>query len=287
MNKRTTGEKIFQVVNYFFLFLLCITMIYPLWSTIIQSFSATASSGGYDLWVKNPSINAYKMLLKDNEIWYAYANTIFRTIVGTVLSVLVTAMFAYPLSRKDMPYKGLFTVLLIVTMLFDAGMIPRYIVYEKLNLLENRLVYILPYAINAYNAIIIRSYFSSLPEAISESAMIDGASELKIFFKIIIPLSLPVLATVALWDAVMHWNTWLDSMLYFNDTTKQVLQMYIQRMLEATTITGRTFEGQENTFTLENMQSATIVISVLPMLIIYPMIQKYFVKGITIGSVKG
>ena len=287
MNKQTTSERVFQVINYIILLLLGFTTLYPLWSTIVQSLSNASTSDIYNMWIKDFTFSAYSTLLQDKEIWMAYANTIFRTVVGTFLSVLVTAMYAYPLSRKEMPFKGFFGILMIITMMFSGGMIPVYLLIKSLHLLDNRLVYILPGLMSAYNAIIMRNYFASLPEAVVESALIDGASERKIFFSIIIPLSMPVLATVALWNAVGHWNSWFDSMLYFNDTSKQTLQLYLQRMLENNTITGRIFQGEDITFTTEGLHAATIVVAVLPMLIVYPFIQKYFVKGITLGSVKG
>lgn len=289
MNKKSKGEIIFAVFNYIFLLLLGLSTLYPLWSTLVLSLSTAADSakGGFNLYTSNPTFQAYKVLIKQSEIWHAYGITIMRTLIGTFLSVLVTAMYAYPLSRRNMPLKRFFSVYMIITMLFNGGMIPTYLVIKGLGLLDNFWVYILPMLMSAYNAVILRNYFASLPEAVIESALMDGASELKIFIKMIIPMSMPALATVALWNAVGHWNAWFDSMLYFNDTSKQVLQLYLQRMLNNSQVTDRVFEGQEILYSDNTMQAATIIIAVLPMLAIYPFIQKYFVKGITLGSVKG
>lgn len=289
MNKKSKGEIIFTVFNYIFLLLFGLSTLYPMWSTFVLSISTVADSakGGFNLYTSNPTLQAYKVLIKQSEIWHAYGITIMRTLIGTFLSVLVTAMYAYPLSRRNMPLKRFFSVYMIITMLFGGGMIPTYLVIKGLGLLDNFWVYILPILMSAYNAVILRNYFASLPEAVIESALMDGASELTIFIKMIIPMSMPALATVALWNAVGHWNSWFDSMLYFNDTSKQVLQLYLQRMLNNNQIVDRVFEGQEILYSDNTMQAATIIVAVLPMLVIYPFIQKYFVKGITLGSVKG
>ncbi len=289
MNKKSKGEIIFTVFNYIFLLLFGLSTLYPMWSTFVLSISTVADSakGGFNLYTSNPTLQAYKVLIKQSEIWHAYGITIMRTLIGTFLSVLVTAMYAYPLSRRNMPLKRFFSVYMIITMLFGGGMIPTYLVIKGLGLLDNFWVYILPMLMSAYNAVILRNYFASLPEAVIESALMDGASELTIFIKMIIPMSMPALATVALWNAVGHWNSWFDSMLYFNDTSKQVLQLYLQRMLNNNQIVDRVFEGQEILYSDNTMQAATIIVAVLPMLVIYPFIQKYFVKGITLGSVKG
>ncbi len=290
MYKRSKAEIVFGVFNYAFLLLFGLTTLYPLWSTIVLSFSTAADSakGGFNFFTLHPTIQAYQVLIQKDEIWTAYGITILRTIIGTFTSVLVTAMYAYPLARRNMPLKKFFSVFLIITMLFNGGMIPTYLVIKGLHLLDNFWVYILPGLISAYNAIILRNYFAGLPESVIESALIDGASEIKIFIKMIIPMSMPALATVALWNAVANWNAWFDSMLYFNDSTKQVLQLFLQRMLSSTQpAADRVFEGQQVLYSDKTLQAATIVVAVLPMLVIYPFIQKYFVKGITLGSVKG
>ncbi len=284
--KLSISAKIFQVFNFAFLTLFAFTTIYPLWSTVVQSLSQSGIGRFYDLVIGKFTLFAYEFILTDKEIWTAYGVSIYRTVAGTFLSVLVTALYAYPLSRKGMPLKGFFTVYMVITMLFTGGMIPLYLVIQKMHLLNNLLVYLIPGMMSTYNAIILRNFFASLPSALIESALIDGASEKKIFFSIILPLSKPALATVALWSAVSHWNAWFDSMLYFTGTKFQTIQLYLQRMVSENARTDGIISGLDVDNSVECIQSATIVLVVLPMLIVYPFIQKYFVTGITLGSVK-
>ena len=175
-------------------------------------------------------------------------------------------------------------------MIFEGGMIPNYLLIKKLKLIDNRLVYILPCAVSAYNIIIMKSFFKSLPESLSESAKIDGANDFRILWSIILPVSKPVLATVGLWTAVMHWNAWLDGMLYINDNSKQILQIFLQRIVkegQSTLLERGITDPDVTSFTPETIKSATIIVTILPILIVYPFVQKYFVKGIMLGSVKG
>lgn len=290
MNKKTYGEKIFEIINVFLLLLLALLAIYPFWHTLVLSVSSYADSlrGGYYLWPTSFVTKAYKDICSDSLLWVSYANTIVRTFVGTVLGVLVTAAVAYPLSRKTLPFRKALITYVMFTMIFHGGMIPTYLLIRTLNLVNNRWVYILPQLISAYNTIVIKSYFESLPESLIESAKIEGCSEFRIFRSIMLPLSKPVLATVALFIGVGHWNSWFDSMIYFTDTNKQVVQLYLQHVINSSTIdTGSLMtEGMEMVGS-KTTTAATIVVTVVPMLCVYPFIQKYFTKGITLGAVKG
>ncbi len=233
MIKQSKNEKIFTVFNYIFLGLLAFTTVYPFIYTISISLSTTAEAlrGGFHLYPKEISFLSYKMVLSNKDVFIGYGNTIYRTVLGTFLVILMTSMFAYPLSRKYMPDRKLYTFMVLFTMLFAGGLIPTYLLIKKLNLIDNRLVYVLPGMISAFNVIIVRSFFQSLPESLQESAKLDGANEFQILFQIIMPLSKPVLATVALWSAVGHWNAWFDSMLYMTSSSKQVLQTFLQRIV--------------------------------------------------------
>lgn len=290
--KRSRSERIFEWVNLVLLTLLMFTMLYPFLYTFSISLSTTAEAmrKGLHLYPREVSLTSYSMVFKNEDILISYGNTLLRTVVGTSATIFISAMFAYPLSKKYMPNRRIYAFLLLFTMLFSGGIIPTYLLIKNLGLLNNRLVYILPSIISAYNVIVIRSFFESIPESLTESAKIDGANEFTIFLKIVLPLSKPVLATVGLWSAVAHWNAWFDSMLYMTDKSKQVLQTVLQRIITESNVTliQQGIVNPDTTqFTPETMKSATIIVSILPILMVYPFIQRYFVKGIMLGSVKG
>ncbi len=291
MRKRPKGERVFAVFNVVFLTLFAFTTLYPFIFTLSKSLSTQAAiiKDVYYLYPKEVTFAAYQRVLSGKQLYVTYANTIFRTVVGTVLTLIVTAMYAYPLSRKTMPHKNFFMKYTIITMLFSGGTIPIYIVINKLHLLNNRAVYILPMLVTAYNVIIMKSFFQSIPDGVVESAKVDGASEFTILFKIILPLSKAVLATVGLWVAVAHWNSWFDSMLYIDDKSKQVVQLYLQQIVQKglTNDLGDGMSNDINVQTADTIKSATIMVTVLPILCVYPFIQKYFISGVMLGSVKG
>lgn len=293
MKKLTAGECVFQIFNYILLILLAICCIYPFLYTLTISLStaAEATKSGFHIYPREVSFEAYKVVLSNKSMGMAYLNTIGRTVIGTLFALVVTTLYAYALSRRQMPYRKFFTMYILFTMLFSGGTIPTYLVIKKLGLLDNRLVYILPSAITAYNVIIARSFFVSVPESLHESALLDGASELKIFSKIYIPLAKPVIMTLLLWGAVGHWNAWYDAMIYINDNSKIVVQLLLQRMVQqaqATVInTGSEGTIGGSTVMPVTIRSATIMAAILPILAVYPFIQKYFMSGIMLGAVKG
>ena len=291
MIKSTLGEKIFSFFNTIFLIFVAFVSVYPLLYTLSISLSSAAEAArmGFHLYPREISLSAYKMVFANEELYQAYGNTIARTVLGTAGALIVTSMFAYPMSRSHMPLKRPIMLILIFAMLFDGGIIPLYLLIKNFGLIDNRLVYILPSLISAYNCIILINSFKALPESLMESAKLDGASEMTILFRIIIPLSKPVLATVGLWAAVGHWNTWMDGLLYINSNDKQILQIFLQRIVKQSQLSMES--GLTNvdvmSYTSETITSATIMVTILPILLVYPYIQKYFVKGIMLGSVKG
>lgn len=295
MIQRTRGEKIFGVFNYIILTIFAFTTLYPFLYTFTMSISTEAEASQIGLHIlpnfKQVTLDPYKMVFKNASIWNAYKYTLFRAICGTLLSLVVTCFYGYALSRPKLPLKKFFTVYIMFTMMFHAGQIPGYLNLKSLGLINNILVYILPYSIVAYNVIIAKSFFASIPESLNESAKIDGAGELRTFFQIIVPLSKPIIMTLALWDVVKHWNLWLDSVLYMNDNRKIVVQHYIQRIINEgqTNLITDTAASDENQIqvTAETIKSASIIVATAPILAGYPFIQKYFVKGVTLGAVKG
>lgn len=295
MIQRTTGEKIFSVFNYIILTVFAFTTLYPFLYTFTMSLSTDAEAAKEGLHIlpnfKAVTLAAYKAVFRNPSIWGAYKYTLFRAVFGTLLSLVVTCFYAYALSRPKLPLKKLFTWYIMITMMFQAGQIPNYLNLKSLGLINNILVYILPGTIVAYNVVVAKSFFASLPESLNESAKIDGAGELRIFFQIIVPLSMPIIMTLALWEVVKHWNSWLDSVLYMNDSRKIVVQHYLQRIINEgqTNLITNNAIGDESLqqVTGETIKAASIMVVTAPILVAYPFIQKYFVKGVTLGAVKG
>lgn len=318
--KRSSGEKVFNVVNIALLGLLAVLTVYPFVYTASLSLSNAqeaardglhfvpgnpallgqavadlmharfhAAAAGFAAYGRGLSLEAYRMVFSNREILIGYGNTLFRTIVGTLLTLLATALAAYPLSRKNMPFRRRMTFLVMFTMLFSGGLVPGYLLIRSLGLINSIWVYVLPTLVSAFNILILKNFFQSIPDSLAESAMMDGANDFSILFRIYLPLSKPALATIALWTAVGHWNSWFDGLLYMTDNSKQVLQVFLRRIVIENS-TEMVEKGILNpsllSFTPETIKAATVVVTILPILFIYPFAQKYFVKGTMLGSVK-
>ncbi len=235
------------------------------------------------------SFMSYVMVFKNPNMLIGYTNTLFRTVVGTILVLLMTCIAAYPLSRKSMPFRKQLVFFLLFTMLFGGGLIPTFLLIKALGLYNNIWVYIIPGLLGAFNIIIVKNFFQSIPDSYAESAQLDGASDWTILFRIYMPLSKPVLATVALWTAVGHWNSWFDAMIFINDNTKQVLQTFLQRIVieGSTDLIEKGMVNPDLTqYTSDTVKAATVIVTILPILLVYPFVQKYFVKGIMLGGIK-
>ncbi|MBO0600710.1 carbohydrate ABC transporter permease [Sporosarcina sp. E16_3] len=283
----------FNVVNMTFIVLFSIAVLYPFWQTIVLSFTDAnqASSLGLNIWPERWITDAYVYIFSYEQIGVAYLNTIFRTVTGTILIVIFTVLAAYPLSKRNLPYRNTITILFLIAMFFSGGMIPDYLLIKNLGLLDNRLALILPSALNVFYVIIMRNYFMTIDKGIEESAVMDGANHLTILMKIIMPLSKPVIVTIALWAAIGHWNEWFHALIYIQDDTKTVLQMVVRDMLvnmnlsQETQVSGA---GATNSnLLLSNVRAATVMVSIGPIILVYPFAQKYFIRGIMIGSLKG
>ena len=292
----TVSSIILDVVIYIFLILLMIVTLYP----IIYIFSVSLSSqaafeaGKVVLWPVEPNLDAYKEIITGKTVPMSFLQAVINTVLYTVISLALTTTLAYPLSRsKDrVPFPGLITKLIVFTMFFTAGMIPVYLIVQMVGLLDTRWALILPVAISTYNLIVMRSFFESVPVELEEAAFIDGANELTIFVKIILPLSKAALATVGLFYGVYMWNTWFSAMLYLSDRVKNLypLQYIIRQIVMENQLAAEAqAAGELNTVTVStvSLKYATLFISIVPMLCVYPFIQKYFVKGVMVGSVKG
>jgi putative aldouronate transport system permease protein len=218
-----------------------------------------------------------------------FLNSIIRATLGTILSLLVYGLTAYPLSKRRLPGVKILTWIFVFTMLFDGGIIPNYILIRNLGLMNTRFALIVQGVVSAFNIIIMRNFFFSLPESLEESAKIEGAGDLTIFFRIVVPLSKPVMATIGLWVAVWHWNNWFDAMIYITDRSKQILQIILREILinNSGEMMNEMRMMSNLDFQMLQLRAAVIIISVVPVMLIYPFIQRYFIKGIMLGSVKG
>ena len=290
--RRSKGEKIFNVFNILFLIGVGVVALYPFIYTLSISLStaAEANRDSLHLYPREATLAAFRIVLTTPEILTGYINTLLRTVLGTLLTLLMTCIAAYPLAMKELPNRGLIIFLILFTMIFDGGIVPKYLLIKNLGLLNSLWALILPMMLTAFNIIVVKNFFQQIPASLHEAARIDGAGEAAILFRIYIPLSKPVLATVALWTAVAHWNQWFDAMLYITDDRKQVLQNFLQRIVIESS-TQMLDMGMTRTditqFTPETVKAATVIVTILPIICFYPFVQKYFVKGILLGSVKG
>ena len=285
------SSRIFDTINYVFLFLLCILMIYPLWYVLCCSFSDPAQlmrHSGILLWPLDFSFAGYEKVLNYKQLWNSYLVTIFVVIAGTGMNMFFSILFAFVLSRRGMMWHKLITGLAVFTMYFSGGMIPTYLVVKGVGLYDTVWAMIIPGLISTYNCIILRTAFYGIPDSLEESAKIDGAGDLRVLFTICVPLIVPSIATVALFYAVGHWNSWSAALLYIRDEDLMPLQMVLRALLiqgEAIEVTG----GQDLQTELNNMllKYVVIVVSTVPILCVYPFIQRFFTKGVMIGAVKG
>lgn len=290
--KRGKPEIAFSIFNYIFFTLLCIVMVYPFWHVIMMSLSSVEATakGGVFLWPKGFNLDTYAKVFNDSTIWSGYFTTITVTLSGAFFGTLFTATTAYPLSKKYLPFSKTMLLLVLFTMLFSGGMIPGYLLMKNLGLIDNRLSLVLPGLVSAYNVIIMKSFFQSLPESLEESAKIDGATEVTVFWKIILPLSKATVATIALFTAVGYWNDYFSTVLYINSKERWALQAVLRYMLtntnQAMQSAGVSVAAATNV-TAATIKSASVVVATVPILCVYPFVQKYFVKGVMIGGVKG
>ena len=287
--KISKGEKIFQVINVIFLILLSLVIIYPVIYTLSASFSSKDAvvTGKVFLWPVDFDLAAYKFIFSEKTIWVAYANSIFYTVVGTLMSLVLTICGAYPLSKPRLRGRGWITFCIALTLWFSAGMIPVYLNMRNLGLLDNRIAILLHGTISTYNFVLMKNFFQSIPASLEEAAHIDGANDMQILFQIFIPLSLPSIATIALFYAVGRWNEYLWPMILVSEDSKLPLQVVLKKMIVDLNVNVDKGVDQEQKLSEETFIYATIVVSSVPMLCLYPFIQKYFVKGVMVGSIKG
>jgi len=271
-------------------------MVFPFWYSLVGSLNEGMdyTKGGIYLWPRKFTLSNYRAIFSDNQVFASFRVTILKSVIGTVTSLLVTSLAAYAMSRPNLKGKGFYIPYMLVTMYFGGGLIPFFILINEMHLYDNFWVYIIPGLFSVWNMIIIRSFFASLPSSLIESAKIDGAGEYRIFFRIVIPLSKAVLAAIILFSVVGHWNSYFDSMMYTSSRELQTIQLFLRKVITepgATTQLGSELtkvipEAAKKT-TPQTLKLAAMIVTAAPIICIYPFLQKYFAKGVMIGSVKG
>lgn len=289
--KSMLGDKIFLCFNFIFMILFCVAALYPFLYLLARSFSAPdANFNKLTIVPQGFELSNYTRVFGNPDIGVGFQNALFRTIVGTIVNLVFSILAAYPLSKRYFPHKAIWTGFIIFTMFFSGGLIPGYLTVKRLGLINSMWAMILPGAVNTYNMIIMRNFFMSLPDAVEEAARIDGANDYTVLARVILPMSKPILATVALWSMVGHWNAWFDCLIYITEPAKQVLQVIMRRIVlegSAQMMNPNAAEFAGQVVNAENIKAATIVVATVPIVMVYPFLQKYFVKGIMVGSLKG
>lgn len=292
MLKLSRNEKIGHYIIYFSLIVLTLAFLIPFIIVLSTSFISEAEfarRGGYVLYPEGISLNAYEILFgRSKVILNAYGVTLFRVVVGTGFNLAFTITMAYALAQKSLPGRVPLTIFVFITMVFSGGLIPRFLLVDALGLRNTLWSMVFPALISAWNLLIMRNFFMSLPEELFDAAIVDGASPPVILLRIVLPLSMPVIATIGLFYAVWHWNQWFDAAIYIDQSNMKPMQIILRGLLETTSM-----QGMEELAFIEDpppaasLRSALIIVSTVPVLFVYPFIQRYFVKGIMIGGVKG
>ncbi|HLR11302.1 MAG TPA: carbohydrate ABC transporter permease [Sporosarcina sp.] len=291
--RETKADRLFTILNYVFLSIVALLVLYPLLFVVSASFSNPqyVISGEMWLWPKEFTVDAYEKVFKNKEIINGFINTVKYTVAGTALNVVMTILAAYPLSRKDFKGRGFFMAFIVFTMFFSGGLIPTYLLIRDLGMLNTFWVMIIPNAVAVWNIIIMRTFFQGIPTELEESAKIDGSGNFRILWSIVLPLSFPVIAVMVLFYSVGHWNSYFQALIYLQDEKRFPLQLILRQILiqgQADDMVKGTSESfLQQQLSVEGLKYAVLIVANLPMLMLYPFLQKYFVKGVMIGSLKG
>jgi putative aldouronate transport system permease protein len=292
-NRRTTSEYIFDNVNILIMLFICAITVYPIWYVVVNSLNdgVDAMRGGIYWWPREFTLANYKAVFETPGIVTSFGVTIAKTVIGTITHVFFTAMVAYAISRRDLYGRNFYMLVGVITMFFSGGLIPYFLLIRDLGLFDNFLVYIIPTLFNFFHLIIFVSFFRELPSSLEEAAKIDGANDFMIFIKVIIPLSMPVIATIALFQGVYQWNDYFAGVIFVNNPDLQPIQTYLYKVVAESSsnqmMTNAAGTIATKTVTSQSIKLATMVVTTLPIMLVYPFLQKYFVKGMLIGSVKG
>ena len=291
--KKSRGEIVFDIVVYIIATLFCIYCLYPFAIILGSSFETESNFAtyGFPIIPKDFTTKAYQMVLGDSQIFKAYGVTIFTTVVGTLFSMFLTITMAYPLSLKKVKFRNAITFFVYFTMLFGGGLVPTYLLITRTLGMKNSIwVLIIPVAFGAWNMFLMRNFFNGIPPELAESAYVDGANDMQILWKIILPVSVPGIATISLFYALGYWNQWFNAMLYIDDSNLVPLQYLLMRMLrnvEAMREMARTTGVSMGEIPTNSLRMATTVVAIGPVVLLYPFAQKYFTSGLTVGAIKG
>lgn len=284
---RGSEDKLFNTFIYIVLALVGLAAVVPLLyvvSVSLTPYAEVLKNGGYVIIPKEITFSAYSKLLSNPAIWNGMKITLFVTIVGTAINLILTVLFAYPLSRKGLPHRKFFLFIIVFTLLFSGGIIPTYLIVKNTGLIDTVWSLILPNAIWSFNVLIMKSFFENLPEELFESARIDGAGEFRILWQLVVPLSLPSVLTIGLFYAVGHWNQFFQAIMYVTDRELFPLQVVVREILM---LSQQGTENAENMVPTVTLQMAAVIVASLPIVVVYPFLQKHFTKGMLLGSVKG
>lgn len=296
MTVKSRGERWFSVFNTIIMIVIMFIMVAPFWFSIVGSLNEGLDymRGGVYFWAREFTWANYISVFSDHTIYHAYWITAARTLVGTVTHVLFTALVAYGLSRPNLKGKSVYMLYIMITMFFAGGLVPTYLLYRDLGLLDNFLVFVIPSLFSVWDMMILLSFFRTIPETIFESAKIDGAGEYRIFIQFVLSLSKPALAAIALFNGVAHWNSYFDTLMFTTSESLQTIQLFLMRIVtDATFAQGVSSQAaqlvpeQAKKISPETLKLAMMIAATTPILVIYPFLQRYFVKGIMIGSIKG
>lgn len=289
--KKSLGKKIFDVINVTLMVLLTIVTLYPLINQIAYSFSGSNAilNGKVGLLPVDFTLSTYKDIMSEAMFVKDYINTIVYTVVGTLIGLIMTTICAYALSKKGLYGGGVFLKLIVFTMFFGGGLIPYFMLIKNLGMLDTIWAIVLPGAIMPYHVLLMRTYFSGLPDDLEDASRIDGLSQFGHFIRIALPLSKPILATITLFIAVIYWNDWFSALIYLNDGAKHPVTLYLRNIMMGSTMASQSGQGVDASVksVAQSVQAASMIMVIFPVLCIYPCVQKYFVKGVMIGAIKG
>ncbi|QHW33092.1 carbohydrate ABC transporter permease [Paenibacillus rhizovicinus] len=297
----SSGDRVLQFCIYIVLVILAFVTLYPFWNSLIISLNSgtDTSLGGVTFWPRDFTMINYKIVFRDERLLHAFLVSVLRTVIGTFLAIFCTSIFAYAMSRRGVAGKKFYMIFCIITMYFSGGLIPFFLVCRALGMMDSFWVMIIPGLISVWNMIIFRTFFMELPEGLEESAKIDGANHFSIYFRIFLPLSGPVVATLSLFTAVGHWNDWFTATIFINNPDLIPIQTLLNQILNSNIVSEQLAQASGGnasaldaldrlkSVTTKSLSSATMMVATLPIILVYPFVQKYFVKGVLVGSLKG
>jgi len=294
MIRRSWGSRLFDWCNVAFFVVCGFVMVFPLWNILMMSLVGPAEfyARTVILWPRHIDLTSYRFLFSEDLIYHSFLISTIVTVVGSAYSLLLTTLLAYPLSKKQLPGRTILLLLITITIFFQGGLIPFYLLIKQLHLMNTLAVLILPAGVSVWNFLVAKTFFAQLPVELEDAAKIDGAGDFRIFLRVVLPLSLPVLATFSLFYAVSYWNSWFNVVLFIHDKSLYTLQYVLREMIvqnanPASMVSSSTILHIGDNLFQEGVKMATIVVAVVPILCVYPFLQKYFVKGMMIGSIKG